>query len=519
MTCIDVRSISFSFAQGTPLFQSLSFQVQQHRTGLVGRNGSGKSTLAALLAGILQPDTGQILHNGSVSHLPQLQQQTGQSLAAWLGIQPQLQALERLQQGRGEPDDLLIIGDQWLLAEQLQQLLAELELPADPYLPVQQLSGGQQTRLALSWLFSHPTDLLILDEPSNHLDQPGRVWLAGQIDQYPGGLLLISHDRQLLEQMDEILELDGTGIRSYGGNFSFWQQQRALATQALQRALEDTDKRLQAVHRQAQLSRERADRRARTGKQQRASGSHGKLLMGMKQDRAEQHSGQHSQLRDRQLLQLQQQKQQLRQQQAVLDEQRIHLPSGPVGKGRLLDVLNLQLPHGSQPPITFSLDQGQKRQLAGANGSGKTTLLRVLLGELQPRSGEVRCPVPRIYLDQHCSLLNKRQSALQNLRESCPHLTDTDARTLLANIGLRGDRAALAAASLSGGEGMKLALLMITRQPQIGLLLLDEPDNHLDLDSKAQLAALLHNYPGALLLVSHDQRFVAATGITEAINC
>lgn len=518
MTCIDVRSISFSFAQGTPLFQSLSFQVQAHRTGLVGRNGSGKSTLAALLAGDLQPDAGQILRTGTLACLPQLRN-TQASVAAFLGIAAPLQALQRLQEGTGTPDDLLILNDQWQLAENLQQLLAEQGLPANPELPLQQLSGGQQTRLALGWLFKHPADLLLLDEPSNHLDQPGRHWLAEQIRQYQGGLLLISHDRQLLEGMDEILELDSTGIRSHGGNFSFWQQQKALETQALQRALEDNSKRLQAVQRTAQLQRERADRRARTGKEQRASGSHGKMLMGIKKDSAEQRSGQHNQLRDRQLQQLQEQKHQLRQQQARQDEQKLHLPAKAVGKGRLLDLLEVQLPRGRQTPFTFSLDQGQKYQLAGANGSGKSTLLRILLGELQPVAGEVRCSAPRLYLDQHFSLLQDEKTALQNLQDACPHMQGSDARTLLANLGLRGERVELKVTALSGGERMKLALLLLTQQPEASLLLLDEPDNHLDLDSKQQLADLLKAWPGALLLVSHDPWFVTASGITEAINC
>ncbi|MBE0506235.1 MAG: ABC-F family ATP-binding cassette domain-containing protein [Marinospirillum sp.] len=517
MTLLDARSITFSFNQGTSLFQNLSFQLQLHRTGLVGRNGCGKSTLLALLTGQLQPDAGQILQHGSLAWLSQLRDPQS-SVAAFLGIEASLKALQRLQQGQGDTTDLELIADRWLLGEELQQLLKSLALPADPYLPLAQLSGGQQTQLALHWLFSHPADLLLLDEPSNHLDAAGRKWLADQLQQFRGGLLLISHDQQLLEQMDEILELDTTGIRSYRGNFSFWQQQRSLERQALQRALDNTSQRLQEAQHQAQLSRERAARRARTGKQQRASGSQGKLLMDMKKNRAEQHSGQQSRLRDQQQQQLLQEQQVLRQQQARLDEQKLHLPAQLNGKGRLLDVIELQLPRGQQTPLTFSLDQGQKMQLCGNNGSGKSTLLQVLLGSLSTTSGEVRLHTHPCYLDQHFSLLDIHTSALQNLQQAAPGLPESDARTLLANIGLRRERAALLVASLSGGERMKLALLLATRQPDVGLLLLDEPDNHLDLDSKAQLAELLKSWPGALLLVSHDQAFVSACGIRERLE-
>lgn len=517
MTLLDVRSIAFCFAQGVPLFQNLSFQLQQHRTGLVGRNGSGKSTLLALLIGQLQPDTGHILQHGSLAWLSQLPDPQG-SVATLLGIEAPLKALQRLQQGQGSTEDLELLADRWLLEEELDQLLTSLGLPADPQLPLAQLSGGQQTRLALQWLFSHPVDLLLLDEPSNHLDAEGRQWLIEQIQQYQGALLLVSHDQHLLECVDEILELDNTGIHRYGGNFSLWQQQRALEQQALQRTLDNTEQRLQEVQNQAQQSRERATRRARTGKQQRTSGSQGKLLMDMKKNRAEQHSGQQSRLRDQQEQQLQQQQKVLRQQQARLDEQKLHLPTRLSDKGRLLDVIEVQLPRGQQTPLTFSLDQGQKMQLCGNNGSGKSTLLQVLLGSLPAIQGEVHLHTHPCYLDQHFSLLNSGTSALQNLQQAAPGLPESEARTLLANMGLRRERAALPVAQLSGGERMKLALLMATRQPDTGLLLLDEPDNHLDLNSKAQLAALISNWPGALLLVSHDQAFVSACGISERLE-
>ena len=516
MTRLDVRSITFCFDQGTPLFQNLSFQLQSHRTGLVGHNGCGKSTLLALLTGQMQPDAGQILQHGSLAWLSQLRDPQG-SVAALLSIEEPLKALLRLQQGQGSAEDLELLADRWLLAEELEQLLTSLGLPADPQLPLAQLSGGQQTRLALQWLFSHPVDLLLLDEPSNHLDAEGRQWLIEQIQQYPGGLLLISHDQQLLECMDEILELDSTGIHRYGGNFSFWQQQRTLEHQALQRALDNTSQRLQQAQHQAQLSRERAARRARTGKQQRTSGSQGKLLLDMKNNRAEQHSGQQSRLRDQQAQQLLREQQVLRQQQARLDEQKLHLPTQLGGKGRLLDVIELQLPRGQQTPLTFSLDQGQKMQLCGANGSGKSTLLQVLLGKLSASRGTIQLHTRPCYLDQHFSLLDHHTSALQNLMQVTPTLSETDARTLLANIGLRRERAELSVTHLSGGERMKLALLLATRQPDVGLLLLDEPDNHLDLDSKTQLAGLLKSWPGALLLVSHDSTFVSACGISESL--
>ncbi|SKA70334.1 ATP-binding cassette domain-containing protein [Enterovibrio nigricans] len=180
--------------------------------------------------------------------------------------------------------------------------------------------------------------------------------------------------------------------------------------------------------------------------------------------------------------------------------------------GRLFSILNGKLPFGTESPVTMFMKPNQRMHLQGSNGSGKSTLLKVLKGEISLLGGELHLNMPIFYLDQHVSLLNNVLPMLECLRHFCPHMKEMDARTLLAGIGFRRDSVFRQVGALSGGEKMKLAILIISHQDKMPLLLLDEPDNHLDISSKILLAETLKHYQGAMILVSHDQSFVEDCG-------
>lgn len=522
MPCLQASQLGYRFNDGDWLFEQLTFSLQQPRTALVGRNGAGKSVLAELLAGLRLPGTGQLNIQTQVELFRQLpgQHDYQQTLAEYLGLATQLQALEHIEAGSCDSYWFEQLQDRWQLRQQLQQQLKLLGLPQDPYFPCAQLSGGQLARLGLWRSFDRRAGLLILDEPSNHLDHPGRQWLQQQILSYRGHILLISHDVALLGLAQEFWQLDCRGLTRFRGSYESFSEQQHQQQQALQRQLEDNRKQQHQLAIQRQKNREKAQQRAAAGNQLRRCGSQPKVLLDGKKNRAE-NAGQHRRKQQQaQQQRLQQQQQHLRQQQPETHPQSVKgspvlLPANGNRAGLQLIITDGQLAPAATQTINLTLKQHSRLLLQGDNGSGKSTLLRIIAGRQSLASGELRCNSPVYYLDQQLHMFASPLPALQLLQHYCPQLSPTTGHTLLATIGLTGHQAQTAVMQLSGGEKVKLAMLIAAQQPHSPLLLLDEPDNHLDLFSRQQLAAALRHYPGAFILVSHDKTIIDECDINQ----
>ncbi|WP_429134210.1 ATP-binding cassette domain-containing protein [Aeromonas hydrophila] len=439
----------------------LTFTLPAAGCTLIGRNGIGKSLLLELLAGQRRAASGKIEWLTPISWLSQfapLQDHDGAaSVADLIGWGEPLRALERIEQGSCALDDFELLVDRWNLRSDLADLLAEAGLRLDAHAPVSTLSGGQLTRLRLLALFARPAHFLLLDEPDNHLDASGIAWLSQRLASHSGGYLLVSHDRRLLNQGSQILELGEQGLQSTGLSFEAF-----LAQQA--------------------------------GK------SLGKVL--------ERHQRGHSaqlEARTEAAAAL-----------AAVQPLVMQWPEGSDRKGAAQPLVITAARHRRwhDQQVGLVLQRGERCLLAGRNGSGKSSLLQMLRGELAPEAGSFRINGRLACLDQGLSLIARDLSPLANLLAVAPTLCESDARTRLAGIALRGDRALMPCHGLSGGERLKLGLLMVLAQ-QPDLLLLDEPDNHLDHASRQLLTQVLADYPGTLLLVSHDPEFVAGVGIEK----
>ena len=521
MPLLFTEQLSFHFDNGDSLFSNIDCRLTARRTGLVGSNGAGKSVLAALLAGERQPSRGRVHINGSVatySQLPSALLASEQTLAGYLGVEPVLEALSQVAQGSCDPRWFDIIGDRWQLSEQLSALLIELGLPDDPSLPCRALSGGQLARLQLWKLFQKPVELLILDEPSNHLDRRGKAWLSAQMAQFGGHILLISHDRALLREMEQIWELSSLGLACYGGNYDDYLARQLQEQAAVARQLENVERQQKQLERQAIANRQKAEKRAAQGAASRKQGSQPKMFADFKKGRAGARLSNRNKNEDQRRSMLLQQQQQLSVRQQQVQTQKFYAHPASERRAGLVNALNCKLPFGSGEPLSFSVAPGDKWHLAGCNGSGKSTLLRLIDGQLAPASGEIRINAPVCYLDQHFALLSPAKTLLENLQGQCPSLAHSTARTLLAGIGFRRDEVNRQVSLLSGGEKMKLAMLIVAHQDEQPLLLLDEPDNHLDLASRQLLAMLLADYEGAFVLVSHDEDFVVESGVTGQLT-
>ncbi|MGC9492473.1 ATP-binding cassette domain-containing protein [Vibrio genomosp. F10] len=514
----QANKLSYRFDNGEILFDNISCTFTHHRVGLVGRNGVGKSILAALLVKDRAPSSGHVaLHTtvASYSQLPSTLLQSDTTIAQYLKLDEIILALESIELGECGSDLFALVEGRWTAKLDLEQQLTTLGLPKDVHFPCHLLSGGQLARLRLWQLFNEHVGLLVLDEPSNHLDREGRQWLVEQISLYPGGILLISHDRQLLRHMDRIWELSTLGLTQYGGNFDFYVEQKHQESSAIDRQLTSVTKQQKHLEVQAQKNKEKSDQRAAKGNKTRMKGGMPKIVLNQLRSRATANVSNRMKNEGGRRELLQEKASLLQARQEQLKEQKVYLSDGVKRSKSLVSIVNGLLPFGFCEPIDLQISHGVKLHLQGGNGSGKSTLLKVLLGHAKYADGTWSINTPMMYLDQHFGLLNERLSLLDNVCLLCDGVQHSEARTLLAGIGFRRDDVHRLANKLSGGEKMKLSMLVVSHQTEHPLLLLDEPDNHLDLDSKILLSRALNRYQGAFVIVSHDEEFVQECGVNS----
>jgi ATPase subunit of ABC transporter with duplicated ATPase domains len=524
---VSLNQLTYQFANGETLLDALNLSFDRIPTAIVGRNGVGKSLLLRLIAGELQPSSGSISHTASVAYVPQDPQvQPGQSVAQVAGLAETLGALERLADGSASLEDLHLVDDRWDLAQRLRLALDEAGLEhVEPQGPADVLSGGQLARVVLIGALLGNADLLLLDEPSNHLDRHGRRWLTEQLQGWRGGLILVSHDRQLLMQVQRIVELGPQGAQVYGGNYALYQAQRQAHSEAAQAALDHARTQRSREHKRLQREHDTIQRHAaasrRHAKTANVSGFERAKLLGAARDIMGQvrhaHQGHKSELDE-----------QVRDAFARVGAQSptlLTLPATTLQAGQpVFSLLQAQLPWlDPQAPasrLTCNVVGPARIALVGPNGCGKSTLLKLLAGQLQPLSGECRVAVASAYLDQHLAQLDPARSLLEQLGNAATPLEESALRTRLARLQLDARRVLQPCAQLSGGERLKAALaLALWGGNPAQLLLLDEPTNHLDLESVQAFECALRDFPGALVVASHDQAFLQALAPTHELQC
>ena len=523
-TFVTLDGLSFASPDGRILLDGLSLTFGSERTGLVGRNGAGKSTLIRLIAGDLRPAAGSVGVRGRLGVMRQaLAPPPGATVAALLGVDQALARLTRIAAGRGTEEDLAEAD--WTLEARLAAALSDVDLAGlDLDRPAAALSGGQVTRATLAGLLAAEPDLLILDEPTNNLDAEARDLVAGVLERWKRGAIVVSHDRALLRRMDRIVELSDLGARIYGGGYDLYAERKAEERAAAARGLADAEKAVARTAREVQLAAERKARRDGAGKRARAKGDAPKIALDFKAERAEASAGRGQRLAERL-------KSEAAEALADADArvERIRTlafdlpPSGLAAGKTVLAFEDVAFAWPDGPPLISGMDLrivGPERiAVSGPNGAGKTTLIRLAAGDLAPTAGRVTRGVPAAFLDQRTALLGDDATLVAAFRRLNPAAGENAARAALARFLFRNAQAEKPVAALSGGERLRAALacvLLGDRPPQ--LLILDEPTNHLDLDSIAAVEAALRGYDGALLVISHDSDFLQAIGIDREIR-
>ena len=514
-----LHQVTCQFATGDTLFGPLNLALEPSLCALVGRNGSGKTRLLRLLAGLDSPTSGHIERRGSHVYVAQQHDISAQTtLAELLGYDDIFAARRRIDSGDYQPDDLERLDGYWDLAERLTAAFLTANLPPfDPENLASSLSGGERVRALLCGAFTANADYLLLDEPTNHLDRQGREWFYAQLARCSCGVMVATHDRELLAQVPRILELSGTGLRVYGGNYDDYQRQRDAEQQAARAALDHAAterKRTRArMHKEHDASQRRSAQTLRTVDSMNiASFERIKYKMAAK-ERPGTWRKQHHEQTDALNTAVKQARERVEEENPVM----FTLPGSRIAEGKQAIVLQeLVLPYVNMPPVNWRMDGPMRVALRGPNGCGKSTLLKIILGELEPVSGTCRVSVQSAYLDQHLSQLDLTQSVTTHLNLHDTPLEEGVLRSRLAQLQLGADKVSLPLRELSGGERLKAALACVLwREEATQLLLLDEPTNHLDLASVQAIEAALAGFPGALLVVSHDQAFLNGLQLTH----
>lgn len=507
MLALALRNIRKQFGLQVVL-DDISFELHSGETvGLVGPNGCGKTTICGLITGELQPELGtvQISKGVTVGLLRQeselgtdgtLIEEVGEALADIRRLEMELhQWSQRMATGdhKADLDSLMASYEQannrFIAAgghgrqRRLYEVLGGLGFcERDHALPIQKLSGGQKCRAALAKLLVGDPSFLLLDEPSNHLDMDAVEWLEGFLKNHPGGVMIISHDRYLLDRVcTRIFELEHRRLTCYRGNYTNFVKNKEVLQLTQQRQFEKDmefikkERAFIAKHLAGQRTREAQGRRTRLERRLKAGEFTTEDVLGSKTTN-------------------------------------IKFSRSEAGTETVIRAQNLSMSFGDFKlfsQLSFQLLPRQRLGITGPNGTGKTTLLKILIGELQPTAGQVSlAPQLKVgyYAQEHMGL-DPAGSVVETIRAKHPEFTEQAARSLLARYRFTGDDAFKLVGALSGGEHSRLRLaLLILEEPD--LLILDEPTNHLDISSCEALETALQEFDGTLVAVSHDRYFL-----------
>lgn len=512
------------------ILSNIKLEIQsKDRIALVGRNGAGKSTLLKIIAGEMSYDSGEIIKPKEVS-IGYLAQDSGlhSSLSIWeemMTVFAPLKAMEiqlrEMERQMGDPDLLAdssryekLLKDYDALQERykeqggyqyeadIRSVLHGLQFSQYDYMttPVQSLSGGQRTRLALGKLLLMKPDLLILDEPTNHLDLETLTWLEQYLQTYPGAILVVSHDRYFLDKVaTQVYELSRTTLKRYTGNYSRYLEQKAAEYERERKLYEKQQEEIAKLQDfiQRNIARASTTRRAQSRRKQLEKMKIIEKPIGDEKSASfsfdiERQSGNDV------------------------------LIAEDVAVGYHMDKTIIR-------NIRFRITRGESIALVGPNGIGKSTLLKAIVNKLPLQAGHFRygSNVQIGYYDQNQADLSSNKRVLDELWDAYPEKTEKEIRTVLGNFLFSGDDVLKPVSALSGGEKARLALAKLMMQ-KANFLILDEPTNHLDLDSKEVLENALIEYPGTILFVSHDRYFInriatkiyelSSDGITEYLG-
>ena len=529
MSIIQINNLSYIHSDHTPLFEGVSFSVAPHqKIALIGPNGSGKSTLLRLIASRNKPTSGEIVHSGNIYYVPQhFGQYNALTIAGALGIEPKINALHAILSGDLSETNYDILQDDWNIEERASAALETWGLAGFGLSqPLASLSGGEKTRVFLSGISIHEPELIALDEPSNHLDRNSRKQLYELIETNPAAMIVVSHDRTLLNLLDTTLELGPKGVTLYGGNYEFYKEQKEMHLQALQERMEDREKSLRTAQKTAREAAERKARQDARGDKKAKQAGIPRIMLKTIADGAAASGKKLREVHAEKITGISEELKNLREQIPEKREMKVKLENSTLHTGKILVTAeSVNFSYEEKPlwtePLSFQIRSSQRIVIEGDNGSGKTTLIKLIVGSLEPTTGNITRAenLQYLYIDQEYSLIDNNRTVFEqvqgfNDRKLPEHILKTELHRFL----FPADTWDKPCSQLSGGEKMRLifcCLLVSNSTPD--LFILDEPTNNLDIQSLEIVTEALENYRGTLLIISHDHYFTHEIGIQETL--
>lgn len=520
---LTLQNLAYTHPDRDLLFEHLDLCISKHdKIALIGNNGSGKSTLLKIIAGLLPPSSGLLNRNTSPYYIPQhFGQFNGYTVARALQIEDKLYALHRILAGAVTEAHMDLLADDWSVEERCREALACWGLQdLDPDSSMAALSGGQKTRVFLAGIQLHRPSLVLMDEPSNHLDSAGREMLYRYIRNTSDTLLVVSHDRTLLNLLPTVCALHKQHITRYGGNYDFYLQQKELEEQAFQGELQDKEKALRKARQTERIAAERQQKLDARGQRKQEKAGLPTISMNTLRNNAEKSTAKTKEVHADKTAKIAGELNTLRKELPARDKIKMGFDDSGLHRGKLLiDGRQLNYVYEGQAlwrnPLDIRVFSGDRIALKGGNGTGKTTLVRLILGELLPASGVLqRSDMHCIYIDQDYSLVRDglsvyEQAQLFNTAAREEH----EVKRRLTHFLLTEKHWHKPCAILSGGEKMRLLLCCLTLgQASPDLVVLDEPTNNLDMQNIEILVEAIQQYKGTLIVISHDQYFLEQAG-------
>jgi len=526
--CITVHKLTYIHPDKEVLFQDISFSVEQkQKIALIGNNGSGKSTLLQILSKTLTVHSGEVVYSATPYYVPQHFGQYNQlNVAEALQIDKKIEALQAILNGDVSDSNFNILADDWTIEEKAQNALSAWGLDhIDLTRKLSELSGGEKTKVFLAGIEIHSPDLILMDEPTNHLDFAYRQKLYDLIKSSEASMLIVSHDRTLLNLLPAIYELSKKGITYYSGNYESYKEQKDIEINSLQAKLDDKEKELRLARKTAREAAERKSKHESRGKKLNLKKGVGKMAMDTLQDKAEKSNARLKDVHSGKVDSIYENLSELRTSLPETKIMKTDFNSSTLHSGKtLVTAENINFNYGLPPlwneNLSFKIKSGERILIRGANGSGKTTLLKIIAGLAEPTYGHITsADFNYVYLDQEYSIIKDDLSVYQQVQQYNSGLLEHEIKIILTRFLFPSETWDKSCRKLSGGEKMKLALccLMIgANTPDI--FILDEPTNNIDIQNINILTSTISDYRGTVLIVSHDDYFVNQMNIDYIIE-
>lgn len=514
-----LQNISYIHPNKDLLFYDINWTVSNcEKTALIGNNGSGKSTLLKIIARELPSANGQVSIETAPYFLPQIFGQFNHlTISEALRVDKKLKALKEIFNGNTSQENFDLLNEDWTIEDRCNEAFTYWQLKdLDLSQKMEVLSGGQKTKIFLAGISIHQPEFILMDEPSNHLDGASRELLYDFIRTTKSTLIVVSHDRRLLNLLDSVCELNRRGIKVYGGNYDFYQEQKQIENNALSQDIQSKEKALRKAREKERETLERQQKLDSRGKGKQEKAGVARIMMNTLRNSAEKSTAKLKSIHADKIGGISQDLKELRSSVPNTDKMKFGFDNSALHVGKVLfTATNINICYNTQAlwkdNLNFQITSGERIALKGQNGSGKTTLIKLILGDIETQTGTIyRADKKAVYIDQDYSLLDSKLKVYEQAQHfNATALQEHEVKIRLNRFLFTNEDWDKYCNTLSGGERMRLLLCCLTiNSKSPDMIILDEPTNNLDIQNIEILTRAINEYQGTLIVVSHDKAFL-----------